>query len=84
MNAGSKPTTRHQTEMHPFKEGAFQFFGKRGIIAPEQPILTQRRFAGPGMHWSRVGAERLFPVRSAIMSSRFDERWRQAYNSPPN
>lgn len=42
------------------------------------------RFAGPGMHWSRVGAERLLPVRSAIMSSRFDERWRQAYNSPPN
>ena len=29
-------------------------------------------------------AERLFSVRSAIMSGRFDERWRQAYNSPPN
>jgi len=42
------------------------------------------RFAGPGMHWSRVGAERLLPVRSAIMSGRFDECWRQAYNSPPN
>lgn len=42
------------------------------------------RFTGPGMHWSRNGAERLFPVRSAIMSGRFDERWRQAYNSPPN
>jgi hypothetical protein len=42
------------------------------------------RFTGSGMHWSRVGAERLLPVRSAIMSSRFDERWRQAYNSPPN
>jgi len=42
------------------------------------------RFAGPGMRWSRLGAERLFPVRSAIMSGRFDERWRQAYNSPPN
>jgi len=42
------------------------------------------RFAGPGMHWNRAGAERLLPVRSAIMSGRFDERWRQAYNSPPN
>ena len=42
------------------------------------------RFAGPGMHWSRAGAERLLPVRSAIMSGRFDECWRQAYNSPPN
>jgi len=42
------------------------------------------RFAGPGMRWRRSGAERLFPVRSAIMSGRFDERWRQVYNSPPN
>ncbi len=42
------------------------------------------RFTGPGMHWSRSGAERLLPVRSAIMSRRFDELWQQAYNSPPN
>ena len=42
------------------------------------------RFTGPGMRWSRPGAERLLPVRSAIMSRRFDELWQQAYNSPPN
>jgi len=24
------------------------------------------------------------PIRTAIMSRRFDERWRIAYNSPPN
>jgi len=45
---------------------------------------SQARFAGPGMRWSRSGAERLLPVRSSLMSGRFDERWRQAYNSPPN
>jgi hypothetical protein len=42
------------------------------------------RFAGPGMRWSRSGAEHLIPVRAAIMSGRFDELWRAVYNSPPN
>lgn len=40
------------------------------------------RLAGPGMHWSRVGAERLLPIRSAILSGRFDQVWRSAHNSP--
>jgi len=42
------------------------------------------RFTGPGMRWSRVGAERLIPVRAAILSKRFHEVWTAAYNSPPN
>lgn len=42
------------------------------------------RFNGPGMRWSRIGAERMIPVRAAIMSSRFDQVWRSAYNSPQN
>jgi len=44
----------------------------------------KQRFCGPGMRWSRTGAERLIPVRSAILSKRFDKTWRLAYNSPPN
>jgi hypothetical protein len=42
------------------------------------------RFSASGMRWSRSGAEHLIPVRAAIMSGRFDELWRQVYNSPPN
>ena len=42
------------------------------------------RFSGPGMRWSRTGAERLLPIRAAIMSHRFDEIWHLAYNSPQN
>jgi hypothetical protein len=41
------------------------------------------RFTCSGMRWSRTGAERLLPIRAAIMSRRFDERWQKAYNSPP-
>jgi hypothetical protein len=42
------------------------------------------RFCGAGMWWSRPGAERLIPIRSAILSKRFDKMWHLAYNSPPN
>lgn len=42
------------------------------------------RFTGAGMRWSRPGVERLLPVRAAILSQRFDDAWRTAYNSPPN
>jgi hypothetical protein len=42
------------------------------------------RFTAPGMRWSRDGAERLLPVRAAILSKRFDGVWRSVYNLPPN
>ena len=42
------------------------------------------RFCGSGMRWSRIGAERLLPIRAAIMSRRFDKRWQSAYNPPQN
>lgn len=41
------------------------------------------RFAGPGMRWSRAGAERLLPIRTAILSDHFDVLWNLSYNSPP-
>ena len=41
------------------------------------------RFAGAGMRWSRAGLTRLLPVRTAILSKRFDRMWSLAYNSPP-
>ena len=42
------------------------------------------RFCGSGMRWNRDGFERLCPVRSSILSKRFDKMWNLAYNSPPN
>jgi hypothetical protein len=39
---------------------------------------------GPGMRLSRKGAERLLQVRTAILSSCLDKKWRLAYHSPPN
>ena len=42
------------------------------------------RFTGPGMRWSRTGAERLLPVRAAIMSHRFDQFWSALQPAPLN
>jgi len=42
------------------------------------------RFCGAGMRWSRVGAENLIPIRTAILSGRFDQRWEQVRNQPQN
>ncbi len=40
------------------------------------------RFNGPGMRWSRAGAEHLLPVRATILSGRFDAVWAKVYNLP--
>lgn len=40
------------------------------------------RLAGPGMHWSRKGAEKMLCIRSAILSNRFNQSWHSAYHSP--
>jgi hypothetical protein len=44
----------------------------------------KHRFTGPGMRWSRSGAERLLPIRAAVMSHTFDDAWRAIYKSPSN
>lgn len=40
------------------------------------------RFAGPGMRWSRTGAENLLPIRAAVLSHRFDRSWDDAHSCP--
>ena len=40
------------------------------------------RFSGPGMRWSRSGAENLLPIRSAVLSACFDLAWTAAQNLP--
>ena len=42
------------------------------------------RFTGAGMRWSRAGAERLLPIRAAILGNQFDQLWNKVYYSPLN
>ncbi len=41
------------------------------------------RFCGPGMQWSRTGAENLLPIRAAVLSHRFNHMWDAARSLPP-
>ncbi len=38
----------------------------------------KQRLAGPGMRWSRPGAERMLPIRAAVLDNSFDARWANA------
>jgi hypothetical protein len=40
------------------------------------------RFSGPGMRWSRKGADNLLPIRAAVLSGRFDQMWAAAKYLP--
>ena len=42
------------------------------------------RFTGPGMRWSRLGLQRLIPIRAAVLSDSFDDLWDSVFISPPN
>jgi len=41
-----------------------------------------QRLKGPGMRWSRRGAERMLALRATILSGRFDQIWCTLQNSP--
>jgi len=43
------------------------------------------RVTGPGMHWSRPGAEHILPLRAAVLTGkqRFNELWSRAYENSP-
>lgn len=38
----------------------------------------KQRLSAPGMRWSRLGAERMIPIRAAVLDGSFDVRWDQA------
>lgn len=42
------------------------------------------RLCGPGMHWSRTGAETMTTLRAAVLSRRFHELYAQASHPPLN
>ena len=38
----------------------------------------KQRLTGPGMRWSRLGAERMVTLRSAVLSGTFHDLWQRA------
>jgi hypothetical protein len=68
---------RHQRRMryHEFREAGLLI----GSGAVESGIKQYKtRLTGPGMRWSRPGAERMLVLRSAVLSQDFDDLWAAA------
>jgi hypothetical protein len=67
----------HQARMRyrDFQEARFPIGS--GSVESEVKQFKQR-LAAPGMHWSRPGAERMIPIRAAVLDGSFDARWSQA------
>jgi hypothetical protein len=38
--------------------------------------LVTMRMKGPGMHWSRFGAENMLALRAAYLSNTWDDAWK--------
>lgn len=68
---------RHQRRMryHEFREAGLLI----GSGAVESGIKQYKaRLTGPGMRWSRPGAEQMLVLRSAVLSHDFDDLWAAA------
>jgi hypothetical protein len=67
----------YQARMHyrDFQEARFPI----GSDSVESEVKQfKQRLAAPGMHWSRPGAERMLPIRAAVLDGSFDARRSQA------
>ena len=64
----------HQARMRylDFQEAGFPI----GSGSVESAVKQfKQRLAAPGMRWSRPGAERMIPIRAAVLDDSFDARW---------
>jgi len=68
-------THKRRMQYHQFQDDGFPI----GSGSVESSIKQfKARLTGPGMRWSRAGAERMLVIRSSILSDSFDVLWNLA------
>lgn len=68
-------THKRRMQYHQFQDKGFPI----GSGSVESSIKQfKARLSGPGMRWSRSGAERMLVIRSAILEDSFDDLWHRA------
>ncbi len=55
-------------------------FQKAGLLIGSGSVESEmrqfkQRLAGQGMRWLRPGAERMIPIRAAVLDNSFNARW---------
>jgi hypothetical protein len=51
------------------------WFVGSGVVESACRSMVGSRFKQPGMFWSRAGADALLPLRTLIMSGRYEAFW---------
>ena len=69
--------TSHQARLPyvQFQEAGYPI-GSRSVDSEVTQFKT--RLTGPGMRWSRAGAQRMLTLRAAVLVGSFDVPWSQA------
>lgn len=68
-------THKRRMQYHQFRDEGYPI----GSGSVESGIKQfKARLAGPGMRWSRAGADRMLVIRAAVLSDSFDALWRAA------
>jgi hypothetical protein len=68
-------THKRRMQYHEFRENGYPI----GSGTVESGIKQYKaRLTGPGMRWSRPGAERMLVIRSAVLGDTFDQLWAAA------
>jgi hypothetical protein len=73
----------HQARMHytEFQEAGLPIASGSVESAVKQ---FKQRLTAPGMNWSRPGAERMIPIRAAVLDQSFDARWASSSRGAPS
>jgi len=85
LEAGAAKAEAWRKALHYYRENlcrmkydeylAQGWFIGSGVVESACKTLVGARFKQSGMRWSRVGADALLPLRTAIFSRRYDELW---------
>lgn len=54
-----------------------------GVVEAACKTVVAQRFKGSGMHWSQHGLSKILPLRTALLSGRFEEFCRAVSSSAP-
>jgi hypothetical protein len=66
---------QHRTDYAQFQDAGYPM--RSGSVDSEIKQF-KHPLDGPGMYWSRQGAENMIPIRAAVLDGSFDLRWATA------
>ena len=84
LEAAGPATEAHYFQVHQ-RRMQYQEFREDGYPIGSGTVESgikqfKQRLSGPGMRWSRPGADRMLVIHAAVMTGSFDAAWAAALN----